>query len=82
MFGFSKKKKEVKQYIIVLSKHDLNEIVSLLYTVLQQPDQMSSMIQWVENDVLGDTEVETVSTFNLANNYFGSLPEYYSLHSR
>ncbi len=78
MFGFSKKKKEIEQCAVVLSKHDLNEIVSLLYTVLQQREQMFSMVQWIENDVLGDTYADTVSTYNRTNDYFGSLPEYYT----
>ena len=78
MFGFSKKKKEIEQQEVVLSKHDLNEIVSLLYTVLQQREQMFSMVQWIENDVLGDTYADTVSTYNRTNDYFGALPEYYT----
>ncbi len=78
MFGFSKKKKEIEQQEVVLSKHDLNEIVSLLYTVLQQREQMFSMVQWIENDVLDDTYADTVSTYNRTNDYFGSLPEYYT----
>ncbi len=78
MFGFSKKRKEIKQQEVVLSKYDLNEIVSLLYTVLQQRDQMFSIIQWVENDVLDDTYADTVSTYNKTNDYFGALPEDYT----
>ena len=78
MFGFSTRKKEIEQQEVVLNKHDLNEIVSLLYTVLQQREQMFSMIQWVENDVLGDTYADTVSTYNRTNDYFGTLPEYYT----
>ena len=78
MFGFRKKQKEIKQQEVVLSKHDLNEIVSLLYTVLQQREQMFSIIQWIENDVLGDTYADTVSTYNRTNDYLGLLPEYYT----